>query len=583
MSTSATGQRGGTTGSSRRLRALAKNARDAALEATAGPRDRRATARRHARVMAPVTPTRRLRDGRLRAQVHASQRVRAGLATEWELTGVDPDLLLVEVDARTAATIEAPFVQQRRLVLDASAPVVVWVTASRHVPVGVAGVRRLVEGAGAPVHIVIDDAASVDEWALTLGRAVGHLGPAADPAVHSPALTGSTLRRERVLALVGDSAFDTERLAPIQPERLDVLGGDDVATELPGDRPVLGHYRAAAFVADRPLTPWHVVEAASAGTALLATGETTGRLPEPLAAQICRVEDDPQLRQQAIAHLWQDELIERSALVAAREVRGGHSFARRALDLEALVGRPRHVPRGPAGSRGVSAVISTNRAHELDTVAENMARQSLIDSGEVQVVLVLHGLDVPVREVEARFRERGIEQLVVRTGDSALTLGACLNLGIDASDGSHIAKIDDDNYYGRHYLVDLVDALDHSGAGIAGKWAHYTWLRSTGAVILRFPRSEHRFERLVQGGSILMRGDVARGLRFSDLPRAVDTDLLNRASEAGVATYSSDRFNYVSIRGIDRHAHTWTVEDATFMNRTSRVVFYGDPREHVDV
>lgn len=231
----------------------------------------------------------------------------------------------------------------------------------------------------------------------------------------------------------------------------------------------------------------------------------------------------------------------------------------------------------------MSAVISTNRAHELDTVADNMARQSLRESGELQVVLVLHGLDVDVADVEARFRERGIDQLVVVPADSSLTLGACLNLGIDASDGAHVAKIDDDNFYGRHYLLDLVDALDYSGAGIAGKWAHYTWLRSTGAVILRFPRSEHRFERLVQGGSILMQGEVARRLRFSDLPRAVDTDLLNRAQAAGVRTYSSDRFNYVSIRGTDRHAHTWTLEDASFMNASSRVVFYGDPREHVDV
>ena len=37
------------------------------------------------------------------------------------------------------------------------------------------------------------------------------------------------------------------------------------------------------------------------------------------------------------------------------------------------------------------------------------------------------------------------------------------------------------------------------------------------------------------------------------------------------------------IRGTDRHAHTWALEDAAFMNRTSRVVFYGDPREQVEV
>lgn len=567
-----------------RLRGPAKSVRDALREATAQTRQRRAAARRHERSMAPVTPPLRRSAGqRLRVQVLASARIRAGLAGQWELTDHDPETVLVEVDATSAVTLEAPFAEQRTAALAAAVPVIVWVTASSRV--AASEVTRLLEGVTAPVHVVVDDEASVAAWTEGLGRPVQHAGPAADTAVHSPAVVGAAERREHVIALVGDGGFERSRLAPVQPERLDVLAGDDTATELPGDRPVLGHYRAAAFVADRPLTAWHAVEAAAAGTALIAGSDVTA-LPGPLAAQACPVDDDTQLRQQAIAHLWQDELVDRSALATARTVRLGHTFAHRAADLEALVGHPRDGLRVRPGSpfdRSVSAVISTNRSHELDTIADNMARQSSLGTGDLQVVVVLHGLDVPVAEAEARFRDQGLDQVVVLPADSSLTLGACLNLGIDASDGAHIAKIDDDNFYGRHYLDDLVDAIDFSGAGIVGKWAHYTWLRSTGAVILRFPRSEHRYERLVQGGSILMAGDVARELGFSDLPRAVDTDLLNRAQSAGVRTYSSDRFNYVSIRGVDRHAHTWALEDAAFMNRTSRVVFYGDPRQHVDV
>lgn len=565
------------------LRGPARTVRDAVREAAAGPRERRSAAWRHERAMAPVTPPRRPSGERMRVQVLASARLRAGLAGQWQLTDRDPAAVLVEVDATSVVTVAAPFAEQRRAVLAATAPVIVWVTASARV----AGddVARLLEDVIAPVHVVVDDEGSVAAWAAALGRPVGHAGPAADAAVHSPAIVGSTLRRDHVVALVGDGDFDRARLTPVQPARLDVLAGDDTVTELPGDRPVLGHHRAAAFVADRPLTGWHAVEAAAAGTALLATSDVT-RLPGGLAAQACPIDDDTQLRQQTIAHLWQDEVVDRSALVTARTVRTGHTFAHRAAALETLVGRPRQARRGRPEApfdRSVSAVISTNRRHELDTIADNMARQSALAAGDLQVVLVLHGLEVPAAEVEARFRDQGIDHLAVVPADSSLTLGACLNLGIDAADGAHVAKIDDDNFYGCHYLDDLVDAIDFSGAGIAGKWAHYTWLRSTGAVVLRFPRSEHRYERLVQGGSILMRGDVARELRFSDLPRAVDTDLLGRARSAGVTTYSADRFNYVSIRGTDRHAHTWSLEDAAFMNRTSRVVFYGDPREHVDV
>jgi hypothetical protein len=80
-----------------------------------------------------------------------------------------------------------------------------------------------------------------------------------------------------------------------------------------------------------------------------------------------------------------------------------------------------------------------------------------------------------------------------------------------------------------------------------------------------------------------MTRDVAHSLRFSDLPRGVDTDLLNRAFSSGVVTYSADRFNYISIRSADRHSHTWTIADTALMNRAGSIVFYGDPHDHVEV
>jgi hypothetical protein len=83
---------------------------------------------------------------------------------------------------------------------------------------------------------------------------------------------------------------------------------------------------------------------------------------------------------------------------------------------------------------------------------------------------------------------------------------------------------------------------------------------------------------------MLFRADIVRDLRFDDhLPRGVDTDILNRAQQAGVKTYSADRFNYVSVRGEDRHAHTWSIADTMLMNRGGTLVFYGDPRQHVDI
>jgi hypothetical protein len=231
-------------------------------------------------------------------------------------------------------------------------------------------------------------------------------------------------------------------------------------------------------------------------------------------------------------------------------------------------------------SATVSAIVPTNRTHELDNVFGNIARQRHVD---LELVLVLHGLDLDEGEVRKRAADAGVSALEIVNAPSSYTLGACLNAGIDRAGGDHIAKMDDDNHYGAHYLTDLLDGFETSGAGIVGKWAHYVWLQSTGAVVLRYPDAEHSYQRRIQGGSMLFEGSLLRSLRFGDLPRAVDSDILDRAIAEGVKVWSGDRFNFVSIRGLDRSAHTWAVEDATFLTASGRLEFYGDPRAHVEV
>ena len=145
--------------------------------------------------------------------------------------------------------------------------------------------------------------------------------------------------------------------------------------------------------------------------------------------------------------------------------------------------------------------------------------------------------------------------------DADLTLGACMNLGVEAATGDLVAKVDDDNFYGTHYLTDLVRALDYSGADVVGKWAHLVHLESSGATLLRFEKAEHRFVEQVQGGTLLMRRTVAERIRFEDLPRRVDTTFLAKVRAAGLTVYAADRFNFVSVRRADTGSHTWPISD----------------------
>lgn len=232
------------------------------------------------------------------------------------------------------------------------------------------------------------------------------------------------------------------------------------------------------------------------------------------------------------------------------------------------------------GAPAVSMLVSTNRPDKVENVLGFAARQTGV-AGEL--VLVSHGF-TPDAAALARVKAESPHLSIVSVpADASLTLGACLNLGIDAAGGDWIVKMDDDNFYGANFLADLERDARLSGAAITGKLAHYVHLESNGALILRFPYEEHEFARIIQGGTMFLEGEFARSTRFSDLPRAVDTDLLNRCREQGRSIYSSDRYNFLSVRMSDRLAHTWKVSDASLMTGSGELQFFGDARAHVEV
>jgi hypothetical protein len=361
---------------------------------------------------------------------------------------------------------------------------------------------------------------------------------------------------------------------PVLPEPLmKRLAGSvtrHTATSIPARYRVLVHGGSATNT-----STWDVVEAGSSQTPTVTVTACLDSLPADLSTYVAAASDSSSLRSEIVARIAQSELRDREGLRMHRAVLDAHTYSHRVDSMLASL-RQNERPR----ERSISAVVPTNRAHEIDNILANVGRQVDV---EVELLLVVHGLSLDRSDIMARARDLGVDTIRIIEAEASRTLGTCLNLGLDAAHGAYIAKMDDDNFYGKHYLKDLVRAFDFTDAGIVGKWAHYVWLRASGAVVLRYADAEHTYERRVQGGSMLLDGDLARQLRFADLPRAVDSDVLDRAAAEGVRIYSSDRFNFVSVRETDRNAHTWAVSDATFMTASGRLMFYGDPRVHVDV
>jgi spore maturation protein CgeB len=298
-------------------------------------------------------------------------------------------------------------------------------------------------------------------------------------------------------------------------------------------------------------------------------------IPRFFGEHITVVEDAEQTTAELTVLLSHDEFRERRALRAHRRVFDEHLYSHRVDTVLRTVGIPT-----TTSAPTISVVVPTNRPRQLDNVFEFVGRQS---HEPVELVLVQHGFSIAEDELRARAKASGVGDLVIRVADATSTLGACMNLGVEAAAGEYIAKMDDDNWYGPHYLRDLVRAFSYTDADVVGKWAHLVYLQGSGATLLRFGYAEHRYVNLVQGGTIIVRRSTAADLGFEELPRRIDTTFLDKVRSAGGSVYSTDRFNFVSVRRADALAHTWTISEEEILAKKADLLFYGEPYVHAEV
>lgn len=283
--------------------------------------------------------------------------------------------------------------------------------------------------------------------------------------------------------------------------------------------------------------------------------------------------DDPQEARWVLRGLVRnDQWRERMAHRAARKVLSAHTYRHRVDELLGRLGLDQH----QVGDPSVSVIASTNRPGQLEHLLHQVAGQVEVSP---QLVLVTHGFTAP-DDLVARAHELGLRDVVVHQADPSLTLGECLNAAVERADGDVVAKMDDDDLYGPHYLADQLRALDYSGADVVGKQAHHMLLKGTDCLLVRFPGREHRFTDMVMGPTLMMRRDLVQKLPFGARTRGEDTDLLRRVVAGGGRVYSADRFGFVQVR--DARGHTWEATDAELL-ANGTVVAYGAGVEHAFV
>jgi spore maturation protein CgeB len=458
-------------------------------------------------------------------------------------------------------------------------------------------------------HVLTTDADRLDAYRSELGHdRVGVLPFAAQDAVHNPVRSGQG-RQERDIAfagmyfahryperraqmdlLLGAAAGVSPRLGTGLEIFSRQLGGDEryqfpepFASRVVGSldyAEMLSAYRAYKVflnvnsVVDSPsMCARRIFEITASGTPVVSTPSAAiGSFFDGF--QVPQVESSDEAQNVLRSLVGSPELRDRMVHLAQRAIWSGHTYGHRVDAILDAVG----VRSARAGDRpSVSALVSTHRPAQLDHVLRTVGSQVGL-TGEL--VLLTHGWHADEGAVRQRAREHGVEHLVLLAADADVPLGECLNRLVAAAGGDLVAKMDDDDLYGPHYLSDQAFALAYSGADVVGKQAHYLRLEGLDATVLRFAEREHRYTDFVMGPTLVTRRETALAAGFPAVARGEDTGFLRSVVDAGATVYSADRYNFVQVRRSEQTGHTWAVTDAELM-ASAQVHSFGFAAAHV--
>ncbi|MCU1515508.1 MAG: hypothetical protein JWQ75_229 [Pseudarthrobacter sp.] len=220
--------------------------------------------------------------------------------------------------------------------------------------------------------------------------------------------------------------------------------------------------------------------------------------------------------------------------------------------------------RLPRPDAQVSILLATRRPNKVAAALAQAAAQSW---DALEVVLVLHGFDRDVPEVK-RAIEAYPGRLKVLSVPAPTIFGDVLNAGTALASGDYVTKMDDDDWYGRNHVKDLVHAAIYSGADLVGSQVEFVYLESLDITTRRPPAGE-QYSDHVAGGTMMLRRDTLNRLGgWRPVHRAVDRCLLQAVQAAGGLVYRTHGQNYLMHRhsAADTHGgHTWNPEDSIFL------------------
>lgn len=258
-----------------------------------------------------------------------------------------------------------------------------------------------------------------------------------------------------------------------------------------------------------------------------------------------------------LVRMREDELYrQRIAHLAWRATLEKHTFSHRVREICQTVGIHHDWNEYPM----VSVISPTLRPTSTSAILENFQRQSYPNR---ELIVVTNGDEQQLGET-TQMGDRLDAKVAHAPGDRFA--GAAINLGIALATGDWCARLDDDDEYGEHYLLDMMLWQRAADAFLMGKravpyvfddepqvFAAFTDADSGLAARADFLQRNH----LITGNSMVWRNRGGANPMYRDNVLSAADAFLTWDLPTSVQVVVTDIFNCVAARRSDLQSHTW--------------------------
>ena len=206
----------------------------------------------------------------------------------------------------------------------------------------------------------------------------------------------------------------------------------------------------------------------------------------------------------------------------------------------------------------VSVIVASNRPEMIERIFNLVKNQ---DYENIELVVALHGEGF--QESYADLLGDDLPVTILRYPKETI-FGSVLSEASAIAQGEWIAKMDDDDWYGKEHISDLLLAASYSNADLVGKGSEFVYITEEDVTVRRDLGNSEVESLTLGGGALLVRADTLKQtFGWRELKKGVDVALIEDVATRGGLVWRTHAFGYLLRR--TKGKHTWEVDNEYFL------------------